>query len=405
MALLSNNASVCMKSFIYIVCFGAYGEKYQYEEDYSMSQTVRVYAGTYTCPIRFGTGQILEGKGEGIYLLELDPDSGQLSHIQTFAGIVNPSYLVLSKDHRFLYAVNELKEYKGAPSGSVSSFAVSPSDGALRFINTQATLGTDPCHVELSPDGAHVLVSNFMSGSVCVLPVRKDGSLAPSSQFIQHAGSSVNKNRQAGPHAHSLIFAPDGRFAFVPDLGIDKLVTYRIISGEKPLGSAPVPHLAVTPGAGPRHCAFGPDGRYCYLINELDSTILTLRYNVQEGSFTMLQKVSSLPEGVSNKDNTCADVHITPNGAYLYGSNRGHDSLIIYSIDRDSGLLSYAGCQPCGGRTPRNFAIDPTGSCLLCANQDSDNIVVFSIDYASGALQKKSETTLPTPVCLRPYTF
>lgn len=365
---------------------------------------VLVYVGTYTCPIRFGTGQVLMGHGEGIYILALDTTDGTLTQVGLLPGVVNPSYLVLSKDKSRLYAVNELKEFEGKDSGAVSSFQVDDL-GSLAFLNQQATLGTDPCHVEIAPDGEHVFVSNFMSGSVCVLPVNADGSLSPGSQFIQHVGRSVNEKRQAGPHAHSLIFSPDGRFAFVPDLGVDRLIVYEVTENEQTLRPVPASDFSVTAGAGPRHCTFGPDGRFCYLINELDCTILTLRYNEESGSFTQLQSVSSLPKGVVSPGNTCADVHLTPNGNYLYGSNRGHNSLIIYRIDRNSGTLSYVDCQPCGGKIPRNFAIDPTGQFLLCANQDSDNVVVFSIDPGTGRLCQVSSLEVPTPVCLRLYLF
>ena len=213
----------------------------------------------------------------------------------------------------------------------------------------------------MNKEGTKLFVSNFMSGSVSVFPIRADGSIDELSQFIQHTGSSVNPARQSGPHAHSLVFSPDERFAFVPDLGLDKLMIYKTIDGAPALVEAAVPFFKTQPGAGPRHCAFSPDGKFCYLINELDCTILALSYNEKKGSFDQLQCVSSLPEGVGITGNSCADIHITPDGAYLYGSNRGHNSLIIYKINKRSGLLEYVGFQSCGGEIPRNFAIDPTG--------------------------------------------
>jgi len=365
---------------------------------------IYVYVGTYTCPIRFGTGQILEGKGKGIYLLELDYNTGKLKHLETFYNIINPSYLVLNNTHKSLYAVNELKEFEGKASGSVSSFAVS-EDGRLTYINTQATGGLDPCHVEINPQGTHIYVSNFMSGSVVVYPLEAGGPIGEALQFIQHEGSSIDPKRQIGPHAHSVVFSPDGSYAFVPDLGLDKLMIYKVNEKTKTLEEAPVPYLITSPGAGPRHCVFDYFGKYCYVINELDCTILTLSYCANRGSFTVLQSISSLPDGVCKSGNTCADVHISPSGDYLYGSNRGHDSLVIYRIDKGSGMLSYVGCQSCGGKTPRNFAIDPTGRYLMCANQDSDLIIVFDIDPNSGYLIKKSEISIPTPVCIRPYIF
>lgn len=369
-----------------------------------MSQKILVYVGTYTCPIRFGTGEILEGKGDGIYLLEFNLNTGKLRTIQTVTGVVNPSYLVLSKKNNCLYAVNELKEFQGEASGSVSAFRVSQMDGALSFINMQATGGTDPCFVEVNLNGTHLYVCNFMSGSLCVYPLEVDGAIGLPAQFIQHEGSSVNPKRQSGPHAHSLIFSPDGRYAFVPDLGLDKIVTYKVEHDTQLLIEPPT-YFPTDPGAGPRHGTFDIKGRYFYVINELNCTVLVLEYNAENGSFTKLQTLSSLPEGVNVSDSTGADIHITPNGTYLYVSNRGHNSLVFYSIDQKSGLLSYAGYQLCEGKTPRNFAIDPTGHYLLCANQDSDNIVVFEISYDTGKLKEKSQITIPTPVCVKPYSF
>jgi len=368
-----------------------------------MSERMLVYIGTYTHPIKFGTGQILNSKGKGIYLLELDLKTGILTEVNVFTNIVNPSYLAINQKSGFLYAVNELKEYQSKPSGSVSAFKMSKSSGALTFINIQPTLGTDPCHVIVNAEGTHLFVSNFMSGSIAVFPINTDGSLSEARQFIQHIGSSVNPARQSGPHAHSLVFSPDGKYAFVPDLGIDKMMVYKTNTGTQPLVEAAVPYFKTQPGAGPRHCTFSPDGRFCYLINELDCTILVLAYDAKNGSFTELQAVSSLPEGVVVPGNSCADIHITPDGTYLYGSNRGHNSLIIYKIDKKTGKLEFVDCPPCGGKIPRNFAIEPTGNYLLCANQDSDTIVVFKIEHESGLLTEISKIEIPTPVCVKPF--
>jgi len=282
---------------------------------------------------------------------------------------------------------------------------MSKSNGALTFINTQPTLGTDPCHVIVNAEGTHLFVSNFMSGSVAVFPINPDGSLGEACQFIQHTGSSVNPARQSGPHAHSLVFSPDGKYAFVPDLGIDKMMIYKTNAGTQPLAETALPYFKTQPGAGPRHCTFSPDGRFDYLINELGCSILVLAYDEEDGSFKEVQAVSSLPQGVNVPGNTCADVHITPDGNFLYGSNRGHNSLIIYKIDKNSGMLEFVDCPPCGGRIPRNFAIEPTGKYLLCANQDSDDIVVFNIDHETGRLSEISKINIPTPVCVKPFSL
>lgn len=370
-----------------------------------MTEKIRFYVGTYTELIKFGTGQLFQGKGEGIYLTELNLSTGDLKLIGLSKGIVNPSYFVINKQNGFLYAVNELKQFEGKPSGSVSSYKISKNTGELTFVNQQPTGGTDPCHIEINSEGTELFVSNFMSGSVCILPIRADGSIGESSQFIQHAGSSINPQRQSGPHAHSLIFSPDERYAFVPDLGLDKLMIYKTNSGSSPLTESEILFFQTEPGAGPRHGVFDPTGKYFYLINELSCTILVLSYDSKNGSFTELQSVSSLPEGVDLTGNSCADIHITPDGKYLYGSNRGHNSLVIYGINQQSGLLDYLGCQPCGGRIPRNFVIDPSGNYLLCANQDSDDITVFKIDQKTGLLEEITKCNISTPVCVRPLVL
>lgn len=365
-----------------------------------MERNCTVFIGTYTESIRFGTGQVLNGKGKGIYCYELDTDSGAMRLICENTGIVNPSYLTLSNDGSRLYAVNELKEFGGQASGAVSSFSVDPRTNQLTFLNQRATGGTDPCHVVLNNAGTHAFVSNFMSGSVCVYPIAEDGSLKERSQFIQHEGSSVNPKRQTGPHAHSLIFDASNHFAFVPDLGMDKVMIYRTDFNQGILVAGESPYFATQPGSGPRHCVFSLDGRYAYLINELASSISALSYDNHAGSFTPLQTISTVMVE-TREENTCADVQIHPSGKFLYGSNRGHNSIVIYAVDPASGLLSYVDTQPCGGEIPRNFAIDPTGTWLLAANQDTDNIAVFRIDSANGILTQVSDVKVPTPVCVK----
>ena len=368
-----------------------------------MSSGYYVYVGTYTHPILFGTGQILEGKGEGIYLFRMDPETGRLTRQETTTGVVNPSYLTLDPARRHLYAVNELKTFGGMASGAVSAFRVEPETGRLTFLNQKSTGGTDPCHVVVNDRSTQVFVSNFMSGSVCVFPIQPDGTLGDASQFIQHSGSSVHPKRQRGPHAHSLIFDKHNRFAFVPDLGMDKLMVYKTDFDKGRLSPAKVPFVSVQPGAGPRHCVFHPSGRYCYLIQELDSTLSAYRYNPNDGTFELLQTVPTVVSDGFTGDNTCADVQILPKGRFVYGSNRGHDSIVIYRIDQETGRLSFVGMESTRGRTPRNFAIDPTGRFLLAANQDSDNIIVFRIDPETGMLSAVDQTAVPTPVCVRVY--
>jgi 6-phosphogluconolactonase len=370
-------------------------------EELNMANEMLVYVGTYTEPIRFGTGKILEGKGEGVYLYRMDPATGTLEFDSTTTGVVNPSYLAIHPTQRFLYAVNELKTYEDKPTGTVSAFAVDGKSGRLEFLNRQLTHGTDPCHVTVDGKGRHIFVANFMSGSVCVLPVQKDGSLAGASDFLQHLGSSVDPVRQKGPHAHSVTLDRANRFAFVPDLGLDKLMVYRFDRTRGMLEPHAVAWIKVKPGAGPRHVALHPGGRFAFLINELDSTLAALSFDARKGVFEELQVVPTLPAGFQG-ESTCADVQVAPSGRFVYASNRGHDSLVIYRIDQRTGKLAYVGHQSTQGRTPRQFEIDPTGRFLLVGNQDTDTIVSFRIDPRAGTLAPSGQVLqVPTPVCVK----
>jgi 6-phosphogluconolactonase len=366
-----------------------------------MAGRTLVYVGTYTEPIRFGTGQVLEGKGEGIYAFRLDESSGALETIGKTTGVTNPSYLAFHPSGRFLYAVNEMKVWEERPTGTVSAFLVEPESGALTFLNKQPTHGTDPCHVLVDRRGDQVYVANFASGSVSVFPVLPDGSLGDASDFIQHQGSGIDPARQRGPHAHSVTLDRADRFAFVPDLGLDRLLIYRVDRQRGMLEPNAIPWIKTKPGAGPRHVAFHPSGKFAFLINELDSTLMALSYDARRGAFTQLQTVPTLPPDFSGRS-TCADIDVSPSGAFVYASNRGHDSLVIYKINQRTGRLTYVAHEPTQGRTPRNFGIAPTGRFLLAANQDTDTIVTFRIDGRTGMLNPTSHSThVPTPVCVR----
>ncbi|MDR3230345.1 MAG: lactonase family protein [Synergistaceae bacterium] len=369
-----------------------------------MTREFFVYIGTYTQPILFGTGDVLNGKGEGIYLYRMNPDTGGLTHAFTTRNVPNPSYLTLSPCGRFLYCVNELKEYEGQESGAASAFAVEPGSGKLRFLNSRPTGGTDPCHININGNGGkstHVTVTNFMSGSVCVFPVEADGTLGAASRFFQHEGKSVHPTRQKGPHAHSLVFDGGERCAFVPDLGIDRIVIYKTDFGAGGLMDSSGSFVSA-PGSGPRHCVFHPSGRYCYVINELNITVDVLDYD-GIGSLTLRQTVPLVPEGTDKSGSIGADIRILPGGEsqgkYLYASIRGLDTVSILKVE-PTGLLSLRGSVPSGGRTPRSFSITPDGGHLLAANQDTDNVVIFRIDPDTGALKKTAEIHVPTPVCV-----
>ena len=359
-----------------------------------------VFVGTYTEPIRFGTGQVLEAKGEGIYSFRFDPETSRLTPHGLTTNVRNPSYLCFESKGHYLYCVNELKEFQGEASGSVSAFRIDQETGSLTYLNSRSTYGTDPCHIVLDRTGKFVAVANFMSGSVCVLPILADGSVGESSCFIQHDGSSVLPQRQTGPHAHGVEFDAAGKFVFVPDLGMDKVMIYRFDSRHGTLTPGDVLSIATAPGAGPRQLVMHPNNSYAYLINELNSTMTAFGYDARRGVLTELQTVSTLPQEYS-EHSSCAEVQITPDGRFLYGSNRGHDSIVIYSIAND-GLLRLVGHESTRGCIPRNFEIDRSGSFLVAANQDTGNLVMFRINKLTGNLTAIGESaTVPTPICVR----
>lgn len=357
---------------------------------------IYVYVGTYTRP---------GGRAEGIYVYRMDPTSGDLTPAHTVPDVVNPSFLTLDPHHRYLYAVNEVPELDGQKTGAVSAFAVNQQSGGLTFLNRQASGGTGPCHLSVEQTARYVLVANYDGGSVAMLPILGDGRLGPASCVIQHTGSSVNPQRQREAHAHSITVDPTSRYAIVADLGMDQVLVYRLdLEGGRLIPNDP-PGVRVEPGAGPRHFAFHPDGRYGYLINELGSTMTAFAYDSSRGTLQPLQTLSTLPADFQGT-NYCADVHVHPSGRFVYGSNRGHDSIVVYRIDESTGRLSLIGHTATGGRTPRNFALEPSGRFLFAANQNSDTIVTFRIDSTTGQLTPTGQITeVPTPVCVQVIPF
>ncbi|MCX7028007.1 MAG: lactonase family protein [Spirochaetes bacterium] len=359
-----------------------------------------VLVGTYTQPIRFGTGRILEGKGAGIYCFRFDPEAKTFRFISTIE-TVNPSFLVATKDRRFVYAVNELKETEGQASGRVSAFALNEAMGRLDYLNNQLTWGTDPCFVELDRLERWAVVANFMSGSVSVYPIFGDGSLGPVVCHIQHQGSSVDPARQKGPHAHSVIFDTSNSHVFVPDLGMDRMVAYDFDAATGTMVPNEGFGSASKPGSGPRYMEIHPSGRFAYTVNELDSTVAASFFDSGTETLQAFQTISTLPAGFTGQS-SCADLHISPSGRHLYASNRGHDSIAVFAIDANSGELSLLTFEPARGGVPRNFAIDPSGDWILVANQDTDNIVLFAVDKESGLIEfTGTELRVPTPVCVR----
>lgn len=354
----------------------------------------RFYIGTYTEPIRFGTGEILQGKGEGIYQADFDEETKRLTITGVTRGVKNPSYIAVNPEKTMVYAVNELKEYKGEEAGSVSSFRILNGRGKLQLVSQVSTHGQDPCHVAVCGDGNRIVAANFMTGSVCVYEAEADGSLKETG-FVQHEGSSVHPMRQKGPHAHSCIRIPKERRIIIPDLGMDKLMVYEIEENGE-LSFCEEETYDCLPGSGPRFGEFYEEKDLLYVINELASAISVLRYDRNTRRFTSIQQISTLPEEC---ENICADLHITPDKAFLYASNRGHDSITCYKLLED-GKLEWVCNVPCGGKTPRNFAIAKSGGCLLAGNQDTDEIVIFQIDRQTGQLTEVSRTSVPTPVCV-----
>jgi 6-phosphogluconolactonase len=358
-------------------------------------QPIVVYIGTYTRRESF-----VDGKGEGIYVYAMHPASGALSYRSTVPGAVNPSLLAIARQRNCLYVVNEITGDYGGQHGTLSAYAIDPLTGDLAYLNAQSTHGLAPCYVSLDATAQYVLVANYESGSICVLPLENDGRLGEATDVVQHRGRGPHP-RQAGPHAHMITPGPDGRTIFAVDLGMDKILAYHLDLERGKLGATDPPWLEMAPGTGPRHLAFHPNGRFAYVISELQSTVTVFGYDDGRGTLRERQTISTLPDGFVG-DNLGAEICVAPSGRYVYASNRGHDSLAIYAVDAETGELALLGCQPSQGVGPRYFTIDPSGSFLLVANQDSDTVVTFRIDPGSGPLTATEQVTrVPTPVCLQ----
>jgi 6-phosphogluconolactonase len=353
----------------------------------------RLYVGTYT--------DVNNGGSQGIYRLELDTRTGVVSEPQLAAKATNPSFLAIHPGRKYLYSVNELSEFEGRKGGAVTAFAIDPEHGTLTRLNHQSSVGSGPCYLAVDRLGKNVLVANYGSGSVACLPIDADGRLKPESSFIQHQGSGANPERQRKPHAHSINVDAKGRFAIAADLGLDKVLIYRFDATQGKLASNDPAFVKVAPASGPRHFAFHPGGRFGYVINEMANTVIVLAYDIEKGSLTEIQTISTLPADFKGTSYT-AEVQVHPSGKFLFGSNRGHDSIAIFTIEPETGKLSPVGFELTQGKNPRNFAIDPTGLFLLAENQDSNTIVVFRIDPQTGGLRPTGQTVgLPKPVCIK----
>jgi 6-phosphogluconolactonase len=350
--------------------------------------TMLVYFGTYT-----------GAKSKGIYVSRFDPATGGLTTPELAVETPSPSFLAVHPNKRFLYATGENTNLGGKPVGAVSAFGMDAKSGQLTLLNLKSSGGAGPCHVAVDPTGRCLLVANYGSGSIAALPIRADGSLAEPSAVIQHQGSSINPQRQAGPHGHFITPDPGNRFALTCDLGLDQVLVYRLEPGKGSLVANAPPFAAVKPGSGPRHLAFHPSGRFVFLINEMGSTLTVFAYDAKRGTLKELQTISTLPENFAGSS-TCAEVQVHPSGKFVYGSNRGHDSIAVFGFDAKSGKLTCLEYQSTQGKTPRHFALDPAGHWLLAENQDSDSIVVFRVDAKTGRLSPAGQTiTVGAPVC------
>ncbi|MBV6497844.1 MAG: 6-phosphogluconolactonase [Prosthecobacter sp.] len=337
------------------------------------------------------------GEKAGIHVFGFDSENGALKPLKRATGVQSPFFIALSPDKRFLYSIDEF----GGKDNYVAAFVIEGRAGDLRLLNRQNTQGTASCFVEVDPTGKSVLIANYSSGNVSSFPVKGDGSLGESVSFFQHSGSSADPERQKGPNAHCFVISPDAKHALACDLGIDKVMIYTLDAASAKLApNAAQPFAKLTPGSGPRHLTFHPNGRLVYVINELANTITAFDWNAAEGTLKEKQTIATLPKDFAGKSYT-ADLKITPDGRHLYGTNRGHDSLASYRID-DDGTLTLLAIQPSGGKGPQNLLITPDGRWLLCANMPGGNVVVFQIDAKSGGITPKGQPVgVPMASCIR----
>jgi 6-phosphogluconolactonase len=346
-----------------------------------------VYIGTYT-------GE----KSKGIYVYQFSSQTGEFTPMGLAAETERPSFLAIHPNRQFLYAVNEIGNWKGEKTGSVSAFRIDPQSGKLTLLNQAATGGGAPCHLVVDKTGTNLLLANYSGGNVATFALKPDGSLGERRTLLQHTGSSVTP-RQKAPLAHSINLSADNRFAVAADLGTDEVYVYKFNPEDGSL--TPNSSIKMKPASGPRHFAFHPSQRFGYVINEMISTVTAMQYDAKAGKFTEIHTITTLPEGFSGNNST-AEVQVHPSGRFLYGSNRGHDSIAIFRIDEKKGSLTSVDRVSTQGKTPRNFGIDPSGNFLIAANQGTDNLVVYRIDQKTGKLTPTGKTgETGSPVCVK----
>lgn len=364
------NKTVLAISFLFLSLFSA------------KAQEVYLLIGTYTT-----------AGSDGIYVSRFNLQTGE-SKIVSSVKTSNPSYLAVTANKKFVYAVNE------DDPGGITAFRFNKDSGTLTMLNQKISGGIHPCYISINRDGRNVVIANYSSGTIAVSGINFGGGISQPRQIIEHKGSSINSKRQEKPHVHSTVFSPDYKYLFASDLGIDKIMIYKVAPGSGALIPADQPFVDVKPGSGPRHFEFHPNGKFAYLMEELTGTVSVFSYN--EGKLTLLQNTSSHPMSFDGAYGS-ADIHVSPDGRFLYCSNRGDaNSIAIFSIDQQTGMIQIAGFQPTLGIHPRNFTIDPDGNFLLVANRDSDEIVLFKIDKKTGLLDDtKKRIKVSKPVCLK----
>jgi 6-phosphogluconolactonase len=349
-----------------------------------------LFVGAYTQKLDF-----VNGHAKGIAAFNFDPATGKLHFLTENAGIINPSFLTIHPNHKYIYSVNDI-----ASGGNISAFALDAHTGKLSLLNQQSSNGGAPCFIATDNTGKVVLTANYLGANVQLYPIAHDGKLEPASSNIKRSGSGPNAARQEAAHLHSITVDPSNRYALACDLGTDTIAIYRLDLATKNPKLIPHATATVRPGAGIRHLAFHPNGRAIYAISELDSTITAFTWDSAHGTIKEFQTISTIPSDFTGLKSGAA-IRIHPSGKFAYASNRGHNSIAMYSVDSNSGKLTSIGYESTRGKTPRDFNIDPSGQYLLAANQDSDNIITYRIDQQSGRLTFIEETKTPTPVCLQ----
>lgn len=340
-----------------------------------------------------------KGDEGAIYAYELDPETGKLNEIERTSDVEHPFFLAVSPDNQYLYSIHAPGKFSGKDNEFVSAFKLEGRTGKMKLLNRQSSQGTASCYLDIDKSGKSVVVANYTTGSIASLPVNEDGSLREAATFVQHTGSSVNPKRQKEPHAHCSVISPDQKYVYAADLGLDKIMAYQLDAETATLTPNTQPFVRTVPGAGPRHLTFHPNGKQLYVINELKNSITEFDYDPKTGTLIEQETLSTLPEDFAGTS-YCADLKITPDGKFLYGTNRGHHSLAAYRIE-DDGELKLLEIKPSLGDGPQNLAITADGKFLICANMPGNNVVVFRIDQETGKLTSAGDpVSIPSPSCI-----